>query len=609
MTTEDAQDYAPGVQLVEVEAKQDTTLPYRSEEPEESFSSVPEIDDPEREARLEKLEQDRLHIEHIWELCKTDPHQGSPGSNYDRYDLCVDHNTGDRAMQIKLFSLRRPHMRALHCAWLSFFLAFVIWVSPAPLLKEIQGSLGLSKKQVWTSSITNDATAIIMRIIMGPVCDAYGARIPMASVLVAASIPTAMLGLVNTAAGLAVIRFFIGIAGSSFGKKPVLEPRSLTFWLRPLTLLDSRHLVVMSQYWPSRMFATEIAGTANGIVGGWGNLGGAVSQLLMGRILLPAFTSVYNGNRDKAWRTIPVIPASIAFIWGFILPFVCDDAPTGNYVEMRKKGTMDRIIMTTSLKKGATRNTWILYVQYACCFGVELAMNNAAVLYFTSEFNLTTEQASTLGFAYGSMNIFARALGGLFSDRLNLRMGMRGRLWLQTVLLVMEGVLIIAFSCSKTLAGAVVTMCIFSIFTQSAEGAIYGVVPYVSKLYTGSVAGLVGSGGNVGSVVYGFLFRSLPYRTAFLLMGSIVVASSSLSLFIRIPCHAGLIWGEDNHAVIQARQRFLQRQLEQQAEQAHSDDATPQAQNRDQLESRDVSRAGSVRSDEEESAPPEVLPS
>ena len=81
-------------------------------------------------------------------------------------------------------------MRALHCAWLSFFLAFVIWVSPAPLLKEIQGSLGLSKEEVWTSSITNDATAIIMRIIMGPVCDAYGARIPMAIVLVAASIPT-----------------------------------------------------------------------------------------------------------------------------------------------------------------------------------------------------------------------------------------------------------------------------------------------------------------------------------------------------------------------------------------------------------------------------------
>jgi hypothetical protein len=136
---------------------------------------------------------------------------------------------------------------------------------------------------------------------------------------------------------------------------------------------------------------------------------------------------------------------------------------------------------------------------------------------------------------------------------------MRGRLWLQTVLLVLEGIAIIIFSFTKTLAVALVVMCIFSIFTQAAEGAIYGVVPYVSKLYTGSVAGFVGSGGNVGSVVYGLGFRSLPYEKAFLMMGSIVIASSFLSLLIDIPCHAGLISGEDNHAVIQARERYIRR--------------------------------------------------
>jgi NNP family nitrate/nitrite transporter-like MFS transporter len=125
-------------------------------------------------------------------------------------------------------------MRGLHCAWISFFLAFTIWFAPAPLLVEIQDTLGLSKKQVWTSSITNDITAIIMRTVMGPMCDAFGARIPMAVVLVLAAIPTSMVGLVNSAVGLSVLRFFIGIAGSSF---------------------------VMAQFWPSRMFAREIAGT------------------------------------------------------------------------------------------------------------------------------------------------------------------------------------------------------------------------------------------------------------------------------------------------------------------------------------------------------------
>lgn len=183
-------------------------------------------------------------------------------------------------------------------------------------------------------------------------------------------------------------------------------------------------------------------------------------------------------------------------------------------------------------------------------------MNNASVLYYNSEFGLTTEDASKIAFIYGSMNIFARALGGICSDRLNIKMGMRGRLWLQTALLICEGVLIVVFAHAKSLPGAIITMCIFSIFTQAAEGAIYGVVPYVHKLHTGAVAGFVGSGGNVGSVVYGLGFRNLEYRTAFIMMGSIVIVSSFLSFFINIPLHAGMISGEDNHSVLQARERY-----------------------------------------------------
>lgn len=512
--------------------------------------------------------------EFAWER---DPFAGSLGSNYPRYSLPVDHEEGDRAMEIKLCSWKRPHMRALHCAWISFFLAFTIWFAPAPLLKEIQDTLGLTKQQVWTSSITNDITAIVLRILIGPVCDNFGARIPMAVVLVLAAIPTAMVGLVNSAAGLAVIRLFIGIAGSSF---------------------------VMAQFWPSRMFSREIVGTAVsrtmececlqtsklvltsgcrtvrwnwrkgsgtqpfahvhlhaiGICAGWGNLGGAFAQVFMGSVLFPVFRDdVYGGNSEKAWRTICVIPAGMALIWGLIVPWISDDAPMGNYSEMQKRGTMDRIFFTTSLRSGAKRNTWILYIQYACCFGVELVMNNASVLYFNNEFGLPTEQAATLGFVFGSMNLFARGIGGWVSDRLNLKYGLRGRLWLQTILLFLEGTMIIVFAFSKTLVGAIVTMSIFSLFTQSTEGAIYGVVPYVSKLYTGSVAGLVGAGGNVGSVIFALGFRSLSYHYAFIMMGTISAASSFLSIWINIPCHAGLLSGEDNNAVIKARERYLRR--------------------------------------------------
>jgi hypothetical protein len=43
------------------------------------------------------------------------------------------------------------------------------------------------------------------------------------------------------------------------------------------------------------------------------------------------------------------------------------------------------------------------------------------------------------------------------------------------------------------------------------------------------------------------------------MMGSIVIASSFLSVFIHIPCHAGLLWGEDNHTVLQSRERYRQK--------------------------------------------------
>ena len=44
----------------------------------------------------------------------------------------------------------------------------------------------------------------------------YGPRIPMGIILFASAVPTALTGFVSTAKGLAILRFFIGIGGSTF---------------------------------------------------------------------------------------------------------------------------------------------------------------------------------------------------------------------------------------------------------------------------------------------------------------------------------------------------------------------------------------------------------
>ena len=133
-------------------------------------------------------------------------------------------------------------------------------------------------------------------------------------------------------------------------------------------------------------------------------MGGAFSQLFMGRILFPIFRDYYEGSAEQAWRTSCIIPDSVAFVWGCFMPFIADDAPMGNYADMKKvqyfrpapvdfcavsillhvllprsfpfqNGVMDQVHFTTSLRSGATLNTWILYAQYACSFCVELIVS------------------------------------------------------------------------------------------------------------------------------------------------------------------------------------------------------------------------------------------
>jgi MFS transporter, NNP family, nitrate/nitrite transporter len=62
----------------------------------------------------------------------------------------------------------------------------------------------------------------------------------------------------------------------------------------------------MAQFWMSTMFVKEWVGTANATVAGWGNLGGGVTQLLVGSVLFPIFRAIYNDNAEKAWRTVCV---------------------------------------------------------------------------------------------------------------------------------------------------------------------------------------------------------------------------------------------------------------------------------------------------------------
>mmetsp|Transcript_10214 Transcript_10214/g.24816 ORF Transcript_10214/g.24816 Transcript_10214/m.24816 type:complete len:505 (-) Transcript_10214:349-1863(-) len=441
------------------------------------------------------------------------------------FALEVDPQQQYKAKELKLCSFARPHMRAFHYSWWSFFIAFFIWFSAAPLLPEIKRTLSLSTRQIWLSNILAVSGDVVMRFVFGSLTDRFGSRILMGGVLMAASIPTACTGLVNSLTGLCFLRLFIGCAGSSF---------------------------VMCQCWSTRMFTKEIVGTANALVGGWGNVGGGVTQIVMGTALFPLFRDVFYEDAEdpaeSAWRMVCVVPAVVAFFTGVLVILTSDDCPEGNYKQLIKEGKMMPVSASASLRQGAVNlNTWLLYIQYGCCFGVELTMNNAAASYFVDQFGQSTTTAAAIASVFGFMNIFARGLGGYFSDWANEKIGMNGRIWVQFILLLAEGICILIFALMQSLWSAILVLTIFSIFVQGAEGSTYGIVPYVNPVAPGAVAGIVGAGGPSGAIAFGmgFLFLSKTQH-AYFLMGGLVILSAFSCLLINIKGHGGILFKSDD---------------------------------------------------------------
>ena len=110
---------------------------------------------------------------------------------------------------------------------------------------------------------------------------------------------------------------------------------------------------------------------------------------------------------------------------------------------------------------------------------------------------------------FGLMNLFTRASGGMLSDLVAIRWGMRGRMWCLWIIQSLSGAFCIIMGSQKiseNLGATIVIMIIFSIFCQQACGAHFGIVPFVSRRSYGVVSGIVGAGGNIGAVVTQIIF-------------------------------------------------------------------------------------------------------
>jgi NNP family nitrate/nitrite transporter-like MFS transporter len=367
----------------------------------------------------------------------------------------------------------------------------------------IKGEFGLTPAQIANINIAAVAITIIVRLIIGPMCDRYGPRKAYTGLLALGAIPVLGVAFAQTYESFLFFRLLIGAVGASF---------------------------VITQYHTSVMFAPNVVGTANAASAGWGNAGGGAAQAMMP--LLMSALIMMGVNETMGWRAALIVPGVLMLIMSVIYYKFTQDCPEGNYSDLRaagltieggKKGGWDSFKLAA-----ANYRVWLLFITYGACFGVEIFIHNIAATYYVDHFKLTVAQAGMAAGIFGLLALFARALGGYISDKAAAKGTLNSRVTVLFIMMIGEGIGLLWFSKAESVVLAVIAMVVFGLFTHMACGSTYALVPFVDKRALGGVAGIIGAGGNVGAVAAGFLLKGLGDTQQTLSILGVLVAISAL---------------------------------------------------------------------------------
>ena len=405
--------------------------------------------------------------------------------------------------KLNILSFKGVQMRTFHITWMTFFVCFFGWFGLAPLMPAIKENLHLSKSQIGNIIIASVSGTIIARLLIGKLCDTWGPRKTYTAMLLIGSIPVMCVGLAESYTSFLLFRLAISIIGASF---------------------------VITQFHTSMMFAPNIKGTANAVAGGWGNLGGGITNMVMPLIF--AAIVGFGFTSQEAWRYAMIFPGVMMLVMAFLYFRYTKDTAAGNYDEIQR-GAKNKTKTDYSVLKDW--RIWALTMAYAVCFGMEITFDNVAALHFVQQYKLSMSSAGFYAGAFGFMNIFARALGGIFADRVGKKYGLRGKGLLLATVLLLEGFGLIMFAQAGSFGMAIFSMISFALFLKMANGATYAITPFINEKNVGLVAGIVGAGGNVGGMLFGFLFKSasITYLQAFSYIGVIVIGVSLIVLVTR----------------------------------------------------------------------------
>lgn len=435
-----------------------------------------------------------------------------------------------------IFKFKSPDIKALHLTWIAFFITFYVWFNMAPLASSMLRSVDwLTTDDIRLFAICNVALTIPARILVGMALDRFGPRRVFSILMVVMAIPALMFAFGTTMMQLLISRLVLSSIGASF----VVGIHMTALWFKPKDI-----------------------GFAEGFYAGWGNFGSAAAAMTLPTIALVWYGgddgwrwaiaqsaivmagygvfywfAITDGPDVKAHRKPRKAAAMEVSSWGDMVKLILWTIPlVGVLAILVWRIQMMGYISTTGaiiayaaiaavviyqivqilrvnvpiLKKGVPEDdkynfnsVAALNSTYFANFGAELAVVSMLPMFFEETWGLNAATAGLIAASFAFVNLVARPMGGMVSDRMgNRRFVMLCYMFGIGVGFVLMGML--NSSWPLIIAIAVTIFC--SIFVQGAEGATFGIIPSIKRRITGQISGMAGAYGNVGAVVYLTIF-------------------------------------------------------------------------------------------------------
>ena len=452
-------------------------------------------------------------------------------------------------MQVSdLFRFKNREIKALHLTWISFFICFYVWFNMAPLASSMLKTVGwLTKDDIRLFAIANVALTIPARIIVGMALDRFGPRRVFSILMVLMAVPTLFFALGDTKEQLFVSRLILSSVGASF----VVGIHMTALWFKPRDI-----------------------GFAEGFYAGWGNFGSAAAAMTLPTIALTMFggpegwryavalsgvvmgvygvfywfaitdgptadthkkprkaaaleVSSYRDLIMLSVMTVPMVGILGVLVWRVQRTGYIDDITAWAcylaiaVVILYQLVQVFRVNLPI-LKKGIPADdrypfssVAALNTTYFANFGAELAVVSMLPMFFEETWGLTAAAAGLIASTFAFVNLFARPMGGLVSDRF----GNRRFVMLAYMLGIAVGFALMGLMNSKwplVIAVAITVGCSF--FVQGAEGATFGIIPSIKRRLTGQISGMAGAYGNVGAVFYLLVFMFVTPSQFFLII-------------------------------------------------------------------------------------------